>query len=71
MFFDQHDLDTACRNIETYGKLEPRFSGKASVAYAHPLLGPVMCITPDKVHLSDPDNYEVIYSIDTKYAKSL
>lgn len=30
-----------------------------------------MRITPDEVHLSDPDNYEVIYSVGTKYAKSL
>lgn len=29
-----------------------------------------MRITPDEVHLSDPDNYEVIYSVGTKYAKS-
>lgn len=54
-----------------YGKFEPPFSEKASVACAHPLLGPVVRITPDEVHLSDPDNYEVIYSVGTKYAKSL
>jgi cytochrome P450 len=27
-------------------------------------------ITPDEVHLSDPNNYEIIYSVGTKYAKS-
>lgn len=29
-----------------------------------------MRITPDEVHLSDPDNYETIYSVGTKYSKS-
>jgi cytochrome P450 len=33
-------------------------------------LGPVVRITPDEVHLSDPDNYELIYSVGSKYAKS-
>lgn len=52
-----------------YGNLEP-FSSIASVTDAHPSIGPVVRITPDEVHLSDPDNYEVIYSVGTKYAKS-
>lgn len=40
------------------------------MACAHTFLGPVVRITPDEVHLSDPDNHEVIYSVGTKYAKS-
>ena len=29
-----------------------------------------MRITPDEVHLSDPDNYELIYCVGSKYGKS-
>jgi cytochrome P450 len=30
----------------------------------------VVRITPDEVHLSDPENYEIIHSVGSKYAKS-
>lgn len=33
-------------------------------------VGPVVRITPDEVHLSDPENYEKIYHVGSKYAKS-
>ena len=33
------------------------------------LSGPVIRITPDEVHLSDPENYEILHSVGTKYAK--
>ncbi|KFY66112.1 hypothetical protein V496_02171 [Pseudogymnoascus sp. VKM F-4515 (FW-2607)] len=32
--------------------------------------GTVVRITPDEVHLSDPDNYEIINCVGTKFAKS-
>lgn len=32
--------------------------------------GPVVRITPDEVHLSDPENYDRINYVGTKYAKS-
>lgn len=53
-----------------YGTDKSSSPKTASEVCAHPLLGPVVRITPDEVHLSDPDNYEVIYSVGTKYAKS-
>lgn len=31
--------------------------------------GPVIRITPDEVHLSDPENYETIYHVGSKYGK--
>ncbi|TVY55117.1 Cytochrome P450 monooxygenase yanH [Lachnellula suecica] len=31
---------------------------------------PVVRITPDEVHLSEPDNYDKIYSVGSKYAKA-
>lgn len=31
--------------------------------------GPVVRITPDEIHLSDPANYETIYHVGSKYAK--
>ncbi|KAG4433709.1 hypothetical protein IFR05_010818 [Cadophora sp. M221] len=36
----------------------------------HAQYGPVIRITPDEVHLSDTDNYEIINCVGTKYAKS-
>jgi cytochrome P450 len=33
-------------------------------------VGPVVRITPNEVHLSDPDNYDTIYHVGTKYYKS-
>jgi Cytochrome P450 len=33
-------------------------------------LGPVVRIAPDEVHLSDPENYDKIYQLGTKYLKS-
>lgn len=35
----------------------------------HNELGDVVRITPDEVHLNNPDHYEVIYSMGSKYAK--
>ncbi|KUJ12574.1 cytochrome P450 [Mollisia scopiformis] len=35
----------------------------------HEQYGPVVRITPDEVHLSDPENYDSIYYIGSKYAK--
>ncbi|KAI9766654.1 MAG: hypothetical protein M1839_004794 [Geoglossum umbratile] len=35
----------------------------------HRKYGPVVRITPDEVHLSDPENYERIYHVGTKYWK--
>lgn len=32
--------------------------------------GPVVRITPDEIHLSDPENYERIYFVGSKYSKS-
>lgn len=34
------------------------------------VVGPVVRITPDEVHLSDPENYEIIHSVGSKYSKS-
>ncbi|KAH0536015.1 hypothetical protein FGG08_007082, partial [Glutinoglossum americanum] len=36
----------------------------------HEIYGPVLRITPNEVHLCDPDNYEKIYHVGTKYWKS-
>jgi cytochrome P450 len=33
-------------------------------------IGPVVRITPDEIHLSDPENYDKIYYVGSKYAKS-
>lgn len=38
---------------------------------AYQSTGPVVRITPDEVHLSDPANYDVMYSVGSKYAKSM
>ena len=32
--------------------------------------GPVVRITPNEIHLSDPDNYDKIYYIGTRFWKS-
>jgi cytochrome P450 len=32
--------------------------------------GPVIRITPDEIHLSDPENYDTIYSVVSRYPKS-
>ena len=36
----------------------------------HQKYGPIVRITPDEVHLSDPENYDKIYYMGTKYWKS-
>lgn len=33
-------------------------------------VGPVIRITPDEIHLSDPENYDKIYHVGSKYMKS-
>ncbi|RDW56886.1 hypothetical protein BP5796_12953 [Coleophoma crateriformis] len=40
------------------------------IAELHRRYGPVVRITPDEVHLSDPENHEVIHSVGSKYAKA-
>jgi cytochrome P450 len=37
--------------------------------HCHVSTGPVVRITPNEVHLSDPENYEMIYRVGTKYWK--
>jgi cytochrome P450 len=51
-----------------YGKVPPEHF---SEPYTDQFAGPVVRITPDEVHLSDPGNYDVIYSVGSKYAKSM
>ncbi|KAG0648396.1 Cytochrome P450 monooxygenase yanH [Hyphodiscus hymeniophilus] len=41
------------------------------VAELHEQYGPVVRITPHEVHLSDPAHYDVMYSVGSKYAKSM
>ena len=36
---------------------------------SNPCSGDVVRITPDEVHLTNPNHYEVIYSVGSKYAK--
>ncbi|KAM5440458.1 hypothetical protein McanMca71_003941 [Microsporum canis] len=36
----------------------------------HKIYGPVVRITPDEIHLSNPENYDKIYHVGTKYNKS-
>ncbi|OKL62297.1 hypothetical protein UA08_02301 [Talaromyces atroroseus] len=36
----------------------------------HNIYGPIIRITPDEIHLSDPENYDEIYRIGSKYSKS-
>ncbi|KAI9710333.1 MAG: hypothetical protein M1820_002828 [Bogoriella megaspora] len=36
----------------------------------HEQYGPVICIAPGEVHLSDPGNYDKIYNVGSKYEKS-
>ena len=45
-------------------------SPRQSKSSAYQLLGAVVRITPDEVHLSDPENYEVMYCVGSKYPKS-
>ncbi|KAH8787243.1 cytochrome P450 monooxygenase-like protein [Hyaloscypha finlandica] len=41
----------------------------AQIGKLHAAYGPVVRITPDEIHLSDPANYETIYHVGSKYAK--
>lgn len=40
-----------------------------SLALISPPAGPIVRITPNEVHLSDPENYDKIYHVGTKYFK--
>ncbi|KAL1647796.1 hypothetical protein SLS58_002597 [Diplodia intermedia] len=40
------------------------------IAELHEKYGPVVRITPNEIHLSDPDNYENIYYVGTRFWKS-
>ncbi|KAK0665081.1 Cytochrome P450 monooxygenase yanH [Lasiodiplodia hormozganensis] len=40
------------------------------IAELHEKYGPVVRITPNEIHLSDPDNYDKIYYIGTRFWKS-
>ncbi|ELR03254.1 hypothetical protein VC83_02379 [Pseudogymnoascus destructans] len=42
----------------------------AQIEMLHREYGPVIRITPDEIHLADPDNYETIYHVGSKYSKS-
>lgn len=55
-----------------YGKTRPRlYYSTCSCSFKFCHLGPVIRITPDEIHLSDPDNYEILHCVGTKYAKPL
>jgi hypothetical protein len=53
--------------IRSYHNGESRFYAKCGEL--HKEYGPIVRITPDEVSLSDPSNYEKIYSVGSKYSK--
>ena len=56
-----------------YGKYSSKVSRNRLEFPVHMLInpGPVVRITPNEVHLSDPVNFDAIYSVGSKYGKSM
>ncbi|CZS93103.1 uncharacterized protein RCO7_07846 [Rhynchosporium graminicola] len=55
---------------QTYYSLRGTSTYYKRIREMHGQYGPVIRITPDEVHLSDTDNYEIINCVGSKFAKS-
>ncbi|TAQ87316.1 hypothetical protein B7494_g4362 [Chlorociboria aeruginascens] len=55
---------------QTYFSLVVGSRYYVQIGKLHEKYGPVVRITPDEVHLSDPDNYDTIYHVGSKYSKA-